>query len=66
MCHFCFTFIITECAMGYFRNSADNECVPCEIGTYSDTNNADLCTSCPDGETTLQKGSTSSSQCGKT
>ena len=50
--------------MGYFRNTLNNECVPCEIGTYSDTGNADSCTSCPDGETTSQEGSTNSSQCG--
>ena len=33
--------------------------------TFSDTPNADSCTSCPEGETTSDEGSTSSSQCGK-
>ena len=58
-------FPISGCDMGYFRNSTNNGCAVCAIGTYSDTPNADSCTSCPEGETTSDEGSTSSSQCGK-
>ena len=60
-----FTFVVSECVRGFFRNSTNNVCELCAVGSYSDTNNADSCTFCSDDETTSQEGSTSSSQCGK-
>ena len=63
-CHVDDMFTFSGCDRGYFRNSTNNGCAVCAIGTYSDTHNADSCTSCPEGETTSQEGSTSSSQCG--
>ena len=49
-------FGILECGEGYFGNA--ETCNLCPIGTYSDTDNVDVCTSCPEGLTTFQPGST--------
>ena len=38
-------------------------CQSCPKGSYSETGNVTTCTECPLGYTTLQTGSTSSSQC---
>ena len=56
---FNFTFGISECNKGYFRNSTNavDQCIPCPVGTYSDTGNAIACTDCPTGYTTSQEGS---------
>ena len=49
--------------MGYIITSITNECLPCEIGTYSDTDNSDSCITCPEGYKTLQEGSDHRSDC---
>ena len=41
----------------------DRTCMICPRGTYSDTDTATDCTQCPSGQTTLQEGSNSSSNC---
>ena len=35
------------CSKGYRYDSANDECVICPNNTYSNTINAELCTSCP-------------------
>ena len=52
-----------ECAKGYYRDALNNECMPCPIGTYSDTQDAATCTTCPLGQTTSQEGSNINLQC---
>ena len=52
-----------ECARGYFRNSTNNDCISCPIGTYSNTFNVISCTNCTPGYTTSQKGSDERALC---
>ena len=40
-----------------------HECIPCQVGSYSDSDNAESCTDCVTGYTTPQEGSDKSSQC---
>ena len=60
-------FFNSECrSRGYYRDTVQNECIPCPYGTYSGTENAvnaDSCTACPEGQTTSEEGSTSIDQC---
>ena len=51
-----FTFSNLDCQLGTFRaftkTSANLQCVPCPVGTYSDTINARAqCTYCPQPKT---------------
>ena len=55
--------ILTVCEKGYYRDSLNNECKPCPIGTYSDIVNIESCITCPEGFTTIQEGSTVQLQC---
>ena len=58
-----FIFNILVCLQGYFLNSTSNECSPCPIATYSETEDADSCTPYPEGLTTSLEGSSNISLC---
>ena len=40
-------FFCLGCSKGYRYDSANDECVICPANTYSNTTNAESCTSCP-------------------
>ena len=52
----------TPCQPGFFRNTYDESCVPCDVGTYKNTTGDGPCRLCPPG-TTSSFGTTSSSRC---
>ena len=54
---------MSGCGSGYFEDQDSCECDICPIGTYSEHNATESCTSCPQSWTTLQPGSTDESQC---
>ena len=58
-----FILNILVCLQGYFLNSTSNECSPFPIATYSETEDADSCTPCPEGLTTSLEGSNNISLC---
>ena len=56
-------FFILVCPIGSFLDDTTCECKLCPLGTYSDTEDADSCISCPQGQTTFQEGSDRSTLC---
>ena len=55
-------FIISgECSAGTYIK--DSNCVDCPIGSYTDSASQSSCTQCDSGTSTLNMGSTSSSDC---
>ena len=61
----CKSFDHLGCEPGYRSKVNPNNvtCIPCPIGSYSDTDKALECTQCPTSHTTDQEGSTSLSDC---
>ncbi|XP_052071119.1 uncharacterized protein LOC127709553 [Mytilus californianus] len=56
--------IVRNCTQpGTYRNSVNNRCTPCPVGTYNHLKWQDSCTPCPDGYTTATTGSTNVSIC---
>ena len=52
---------ILGCSPGYFNENT--VCLPCHIGTYSESDNAEYCIGCPSGFTTASTGSSSIHDC---
>ena len=53
------------CERGQIYAAPWDFCLPCDTGSYSETNHAITCTPCPDGLTTHSPGRTNSSECVK-
>ncbi|KAJ8027753.1 Fibropellin-1 [Holothuria leucospilota] len=51
------------CVAGTYLDSVKAQCILCPIGTYQDNDTQTECLQCPSGTTTLQEGSTNSSEC---
>ena len=49
---------ILACNSGQFWDASTQQCVDCPINTYTNTNNADTCTPCPEGQVTTGEGNT--------
>ena len=60
---FVWFFKILGCGTGNYEDPNSCDCETCPIGTYNNQESAETCISCPPGWTTLQSGSTVSSQC---
>ena len=45
------------------RDPDSGDCIPCPKGTYSDTAEGSSCTSCAEGETTLNEAVNNASLC---
>ena len=54
---------ILGCGTGYYEDQDSCDCEICPIGTYNNQEAAELCIQCPSGQTTLQEGSNTSSNC---
>ena len=67
-CHITFTlfyFDDTGCPPGYIEGHPHASCLACQLGFYHDPDSrfGDTCIECPSYQTTLQRASTSISQC---
>ncbi|XP_046581283.1 uncharacterized protein LOC124288796 [Haliotis rubra] len=51
------------CVPGTFSKTGVVPCIPCPRGTYQDRHHMDECVRCPSGETTLDEGVSSASNC---
>jgi type II secretory pathway pseudopilin PulG len=52
----------TKCGLGQYRPKK-GACMPCPVGTYSDSLDEDECEECPKGSTTAAPGSSKKSDC---
>ena len=55
-------FLLLVCKEG-FEKDPDMGCKRCDKGTYSDVKDAESCTPCPDGQTTMWPESKSVDDC---
>lgn len=59
-----FAQISADCSiLGQYRDSSDNICKDCPIGTYQDTKRQDSCKNCPTNYTTQFVKSTNLTDC---
>ncbi|ELU08713.1 hypothetical protein CAPTEDRAFT_227406 [Capitella teleta] len=54
---------IRECFAGTYREASNNTCIPCPIGTFSEMDRAEECTSCFENQTTLSDMSDNRTAC---
>ena len=54
--------LLVDCDKGWMRDADSGDCIVCPKGTFSETIDADSCTSCP-GQITFEEGFTMASQC---
>ena len=52
-----------SCEMGRFNSGSTQICDQCTIGTYSTSLGSSSCTDCPNGKTTIYRGSTGPNDC---
>lgn len=58
-----FCIYTVQCGPGSYYDEGEARCKLCELNTYSDHSSSSSCTPCPSNTVTLQRGSSSFSDC---